>query len=138
MRNRFYNMQVLNSKRMNRECNMSAKSPKANLSGNNTKNCKFYVRSLKYLQVTAMESCLRTTLKMQDELFEGIFLNLCDKNSVKSFSSQKRILRRIVEKRQAQCAYNKLGRSDNRFTSHFQRYCTSKSMSDICNYQMYA
>lgn len=94
--------------------------------------------SSKYKKAAAKESCTRTTQSLEDEIFNGIHLNLSGRNSVKSFSSQKRILRRIVEKRQAQSAYHRIGRTTDRFVSHIQRHCASKSMCDLRHYQLYA
>ena len=94
--------------------------------------------SAKYKKAAAKESCTRTTQSLEDEIFDGILLNLSGRNSVKSFSSQKRILRRIVEKRQAQSAYRRVGRTTDRFVSHIQRHCASKSMCDLRHYQLCA
>ena len=76
--------------------------------------------------------------QMEEELFDGILLNLRCKNKVKSYNAQKRILRRIVEKRQAQQAYSKVGRRRDRFSSHIYRHCTSKSMSELRDHQLCA
>lgn len=90
----------------------------------------------KYQKAAIKAVCERTTLQMEEELFDGILLNLRDKNNVKSYSAQKRILRRIVEKRQAQQTHGKIGRTEDRFSSHISRYCVSKIMNDLKSYQM--
>lgn len=100
------------------------------------KRWEVLAHSEKYKKAAVEEGCSRTTLQMVEELFDGIFLNLQAKNMVKSFNVQKRILRRIVEKRQGQLSHCKIGRSENRFTSHILHYCTSRSMNDIRSYQM--
>ena len=91
---------------------------------------------IKYQKAAARAVCQRTTLQMEEELFDGIILNLRDKNNVKSYSAQKRILRRIVEKRQAQHAHGKIGRTEDCFSRHISRYCVSKIMSELKSYQM--
>lgn len=86
-----------------------------------------------------MELCRSTTLQMEEELFDGILLNLKGgKACSMSYNRQKRILRRVVEKRQAQQVHHKVGRSFDRFSCHMQRHCTSKSMNTIKRYQMCA
>lgn len=91
---------------------------------------------VKYKRVASKASCVRTTQMLEEELFNGILLNLNERNSMKSRCSQKRILRRIVEKRQAQATYRQVGRSNNMFANHMQRQCVSQSMRDLERYQM--
>lgn len=90
----------------------------------------------KYQKAASMASCSRTTQMLEEELFNGILLNLNERNSKKSYCSQKRILRRIVEKRQAQMAHRHIGRSENMFANHMQRQCVSQSMKELQQYQM--
>lgn len=91
---------------------------------------------VKKQKAAVLDSCNHATQILEDELFDGIFLNLSCRNSVKSYSEQKRILRRIIEKRQAQLAHRQVGRTGNRFTSHFTLHSTSKSIGDLYMYQM--
>ena len=102
------------------------------------KNWDVLGHSAKYKKAAAKESCARTTQSLEDEVFNGILLNLSGRNSVKSFSSQKRLLRRIVEKRQAQSVHRRVGRTTDRFASHILRHCASKSMCDLRHYQLCA
>lgn len=88
---------------------------------------------LKYKKAAVFESCVRTTMQMEEELFDGILLNLNSRNSRKSYNIQKRILRRIVEKRQAKSVRRQIKRTEDRFTSHMLRSCASKSMRDLHN-----
>lgn len=55
-----------------------------------------------------------TTLKIEAEILDGIFLRLNVRNQSKSSSVQNRLLRRIVEKRQTQANHKKNGRSYGR------------------------
>ena len=91
---------------------------------------------VRYRRAVAKESCKRTTMQIKDECFDGILVNLQGDNCQKSYNEQKRILRRIVEKRQAQQAHRKIGRTDDRFSGHIMRRCVSVSMNNIRRYQM--
>lgn len=59
------------------------------------------------------------------------FLTLSIKSQVKPARVQDRILRRIVEKRQAQANHKKYGHSKDLTTMHITLTCTSKCMGDI-------
>ncbi len=93
-------------------------------------------KGVKYRKATARVSCRRVTSQLKDELFEGILMNLQGKNGQKSHSAQKRVLRRIVEKRQAQQTHHNVGRTENRFSEHVSRHCVSASMKALRLYQM--
>lgn len=94
---------------------------------------------IRYKKAATKEFCRRTTLLMEEELFDGILLNLKGrKASTMSYNKQKRILRRIVEKRQAQQAFRMAGRSSNRLLSHMQRQCVSASLNKMKRRQMCA
>ena len=77
----------------------------------------------------AEESCNLLTQELKEELFDGILLNLRAEN--KSYRCQKRTLRRIVEKRQAQTMHRIVGRSDDRYSSHMVSHCVGESMSQL-------
>ena len=92
-------------------------------------------QGLKYRKAAAKEACKLSVLQMEDELFNGILLNLRGKNSEKSYNRQKRILRRIVEKRQAQQVHRKVGKTDNRFSNYLMIHCACTSMRKLRFYQ---
>ncbi len=92
-------------------------------------------RGLKYRKATARFACRSITAHLKEELFDGILINLRGKNSEKSYSVQKRVLRRIVEKRQAQQTHRHVGRTDDLFSGHMSRHCTSISMKELKRYQ---
>ena len=122
-------MQMANHKRIQAEANARRKV---------AKSWALVTQGVKYRKAAAKESCNRLTLLLEEELFEGIFLNLSERNGMKSYSCQKRILRRIVEKRQAQSAHRLAGRSGNMFTRQLQRYCASQSLDYLKRYQICA
>lgn len=94
---------------------------------------------IRYKRAAAKEFCRRTTLQMEEELFDGILLNLKGrKASAMSYNKQKRLLRRIVEKRQAQQTYRMAGRSSDRLWGHMQQQCISDSLNRMKRHQMCA
>jgi len=122
-------MQKANQKRIQAEANARRKV---------AKSWELVARGIKYRKAAAKESCGRLTQILEDELFDGILLNLKGRNGMKSYACQKRILRRIVEKRQAQSAHRRAGRSGNRFTKQLQHYCASQSLGCLQRYQLCA
>ena len=77
------------------------------------------------------ELCNVTTNKIEIEVLDGILLNLNIRSKMKPSKVQDRILRRIVEKRQAQASHKKHGRSEDLTSMHITLACTSKCMKDI-------
>ena len=95
-------------------------------------------KGIKYRKATVRVGCGRVTSHLKNELFDGVLINLQDRNNQKPYGVQKRILRRIVEKRQAQQTHHNIGRTENRFSSHIRQYCASMSMKELRRYQMCA
>ena len=122
-------MQKANQKRIQAEANARRKV---------AKSWELVARGVNYRKAAAKESCGRLTQILEEELFDGIFLNLKGRNGMKSYACQKRILRRIVEKRQAQSAHRLAGRSGDMFTRQLQRYCASQSLDCLKRYQLCA
>lgn len=88
-------------------------------------------RTHRYRKAVAEDSCMMITLKIEDELMDGLFLNLKERNNSKSYSVKMRLLRRIVEKRQSQANHRKNGRTRNLFASHLSIECTSNCLNRI-------
>lgn len=122
-------MQKANQKRIQAEANARRKV---------AKSWALVAQGIKYRKAAVKESCDRLTQIMEEELFDGILLNLSGRNGMRSHTCQKRILRRIVEKRQAQSAHRLAGRSGNMFTKQLQRYCASQSLDSLKRYQLCA
>lgn len=122
-------MQKANQKRIQAEANARRKV---------AKSWSLLAKGVRYRKAAAKESCDRLTQILEEELFDGILLNLSGRNGMKSYTCQKRILRRIVEKRQAQSAHRFAGRSGNMFTKQLQRYCASQSLNCLKRYQLCA
>lgn len=99
------------------------------------KNWDSLSRSMRYQKAAAREACTVTTLNLIGELFDGIILDLNERNRNKSHNAQQRILRRIVEKRQAQSTHNRVRRSTNALARHLSRSCASMSMRQLSSYQ---
>lgn len=68
----------------------------------------------KYRKAVAKSIGINTTDKIADEVLDGILLNLNVRNCDKSVPKQKRLLRRIVEKRQAQAIHAKIRNNRDR------------------------
>ena len=92
----------------------------------------------RYQKAAVREACNTTTLVLIDELFDGILLELNERNCGKSLSVQKRILRRIVEKRQAQSAHNRMRRTGDGLARHLLRTSVSNSMKRLHRHQFCA
>lgn len=121
------NTKKANQKRIQAEANARRKV---------AKSWALVAQGIKYRKAAVKESCDRLTQIMEEELFDGILLNLSGRNGMKSYSCQKRILRRIVEKRQAQSAHHRVGRTGSRYTNYILRECVNKSMENFRHYQM--
>lgn len=85
----------------------------------------------RYRKAVAEELCNVTTNKIEIEVLDGILLNLNIRSKIKPSKVQDRILRRIVEKRQAQASHKKHGCSEDLTSMHITLACTSKCMKDI-------
>lgn len=126
------------NKKANQEQVMKSKKAEASARRKVAKSWELVAKGVKYRKAAAKESCGRLTQILEGELFDGILLNLKGRNGMKSYACQKRILRRIVEKRQAQSAHRRAGRSGNRFTKQLQHYCASQSLGCLQHYQLCA
>lgn len=71
----------------------------------------------KYRRAIIINTCRNTTDRIADEVLDGILLSLNERNSKRSASEQKRLLRRIVEKRQAQALHTKVRKNRDRKSS---------------------
>lgn len=88
-------------------------------------------KTKRYRKAVAEDSCMMISLKIEDELMDGILLNLNERNNSKPYSVKMRLLRRIVEKRQAQANHRKNGRTNDLLTSHLSIECTSTCLNRI-------
>jgi hypothetical protein len=91
----------------------------------------------KYRTTIAKDIGNKITKTLKSELLDGLFITLKDRNRSKSGSQQTRIVRRIVEKRQAQAAHHKIGRTNDLYASNVSRRNASICMLAIRN-QMFA
>ena len=85
----------------------------------------------RYRSASAKETCDTITKKIEIEVLDGILLNLSIKIQTKSPSVQNRILRRIVEKRQAQANHKKFGRTEDLTSIYISIAGTSRCMEAI-------
>lgn len=87
----------------------------------------------KYRKAAARGAGWITTDRIAEEVLDGIFLSLKAQNGEKSASEQKRLLRRIVEKRQAQAIHAKTRNSRDRKTAIAIKSNTSKCLERLHN-----
>lgn len=85
----------------------------------------------RYRSASAKYVCDTITRKIETEVLDGILLNLSIKSQTKSPSIQNRILRQIVEKRQAQTNHKKFGRTEDLTSIHISITGTSRCMEAI-------
>lgn len=77
--------------------------------------------SRKYRKARSKEAYKEACIKIEEEMMDGIFFNLKERHSKKSLTFQKKIMRRVIEKRQAQATFRKTGRTNNlRFASEIE------------------
>lgn len=89
---------------------------------------EYLSHSTKYQSAAAKTSSHSLTQTLKEELFDGIFLNLHGDVANRSYRNQKRTLRRIVEKRQAQSTHRIMGRTEDRYAHYVQHLCISHSI----------
>lgn len=85
----------------------------------------------KYQRAVAKSYGEHMTEKIAEEVLDGNFLNLNRRSQDKSWSEQKRILRRIVEKRHAQAIHSKRRNNRDRRTAIAVIANTSKCMERL-------
>lgn len=91
-----------------------------------------------YQQAATREGCSNITATIQKECFDSILLHLSSLSESKSYNTQKRILRRIVEKRQAQLIHRTIGRTIDRFSKHMETWSISRSVGELRHRQFCA
>ena len=125
------NIKITMSK--NASQNYSTKSKKAEINARRKVNKRWekVEHTTRYRIASARKVCDAITKKIEVEVMDGILLNLNVKSQAKSNSVQNRILRRIVEKRQAQANHKKHGRTEDLTSIHITITSTSRCMEAI-------
>jgi hypothetical protein len=91
-----------------------------------------------YKQNALRESEWKLTQKIEKELFDGIFLTLKERHEEKSYRVRKRMLRRIIEKRQAQSAHKCVGRTNDRLGAYLRNKTVGTCIKKIHKHQQCA
>lgn len=112
---------------------MKNKKAEANARRKINKSWEKVKHTPRYRSASAKDVCDTITRKIEIEVLDGILLNLSIKSQTKSASVQNRILRRIVEKRQAQANHKKHGRTEDLSSIHICITSTSRCMEAIRN-----
>lgn len=110
---------------------MKNKKAEANAHRKVNKSWEKVEHTSRYRSASAREVCDTITKKIEIEVLDEILLNLSIKSQTKPSSVQNRILRRIVEKRQAQANHKKHGRTDDLTSIHISITSTSRCMEAI-------
>ena len=84
-----------------------------------------------YKRAAIREAAHNVEELIKEEAFDGFLLLLSEGNRNKSMSFQKRILRRIIEKRQAQAVHRYLGHGDDRLPKYLTMANRSHCMNDL-------
>lgn len=91
-----------------------------------------YTESTPKYRIAATKAvCESTTQKIEIEVLDGLLLRLKVKNQHKSLSVQNHLLRRIVEKIQAQANHKKNGRTCDCSFACLSICCTSRCIKEI-------
>ena len=119
------------NKKANQKQVKKSKKAEANARRKANKSWEKMEHTPRYRSASAKEVCDTITKKIEIEVLNGILLNLRIKSQAKSAGVQNRILRRIVEKRQAQANHKKYGRIENLTSVHVSITSTSRCMETI-------
>lgn len=76
-------------------------------------NWQYLQNTKKYRKARSKEAWSNTCQRIAEEMLDGIFINLNGRHSEDSPSIQKKLMRRVIEKRQAQATFRKTGRTRN-------------------------
>lgn len=91
--------------------------------------------SMQYKLAAVRKASLNSLNNIKNEVFEGFLITLSPRYKEKSINVQKRVLRRIVEKRQAQITHKYIGHTDDLVGSHIVSAYSSKCMRKLHEYQ---
>lgn len=119
------------NKNANQKQVMKSEKAEANARRKVNKNWEKVEHTPRYRSASAKELCDTITKKIEIGVLDGILLNLNIKSQTKPSNVQNRILRRIVEKRQAQANHKKHGRTEDLTSIHVSIANTSRCMKDI-------
>lgn len=118
-------------KETDRKQTIKRKKEEANARRKINKSWKTIENTPRYRSASANQRCAAITRKIEIEILDGVILNLRVKSQKKSTSVQNRLLRRIVEKRQAQANHKNYGRTEDLTSTRFSIICTSRCMEAV-------
>ena len=118
-------------RKANQKQDVKSKKAEAKARSRVNRNWEKVQNSQRYRSASAKVVCDTVTKKIEVEVLDGILLKLNIKSQLKPTSVQNRILRRIVEKRQAQANHKKHGRTEDLASIHVSITSTSRCMETI-------
>lgn len=119
------------NKNANQKQTIKSKKAEVNVRHKINKSWHEIEDTTRYRSASTRKTCDITTRKIEVEMMDGILLNLNVRNQTKPTSVQYRILRRIVEKRQAQASHKKDGRTEFLTSIHISISTTSRCMQAV-------
>lgn len=90
-------------------------------------------KDFQYKRLSIRKMSRTTTESIEFDVLEDNTLVLNPRHMVRSSKEQDRVLRRIVEKRQAQMVHKKGGRAKDLSSSYLSTYCIRRSMKTIAH-----
>ena len=115
----------------NKTTNMKKTKSAKKISKETNKRWQLLEVSHRYKMAVAHDRAHKATCKIKEEVLDGIFLELNARNQDKPRSVQNRVLRRIVEKRQAQVSARVHGTHAGRFAAYYTGRSTRRCMDSI-------
>lgn len=108
------------------------------LAARNNKKWAFVAQGSRYVRALAKQDCCQTSKELTDELFDGGEICLSQRHSMKSSKAQRRIVRRIAEKKLAQKAWRHTAQTLGRYVSHVVEHSIGECMADVRQQQLCA
>lgn len=89
----------------------------------------------RYALFAAKEASMHIEQEIKKDLFDGILLCLSSRNEGASMARKRRVLRRIVERKQAQATFRFVGRGDGLLAASVVNRCSSMCMDRLDRYR---
>ena len=91
---------------------------------------------IRYKYAATEEMYRNTMQEMENQMSDGVIqLSLSSRYRDKSINVQKRVLRRIIEKKQSQMAHRFFGHTDNLLTKRIANVFSKRCMKEVSRHQ---
>lgn len=112
-----------------------AKNRAKGVATRNNKKWAHVAQGNHYAKAVAKQNYFETSRELTDQLMDGGEICLSQRHSTKSTKVQRRIMRRIAEKRLAQKTWRHVTQPLGRYISHAVEHSTGKCMADVRQHQ---